>query len=195
MTNRNDFEVLSTIIKSRRSIFPPVFSEEIIADKLIVKILENANWAPNHKKTEPWRFHVIGGASRNKLSELAGDWYQKNFTGDAYKEVKHKKIKSNPIKSSHVIALCVQYDPEERVPQWEEEAAVSCAIQNLWLSVSAAGLGGYWSSPKYIGIMCEMLDMKEGESCIGLFYLGIPQDGFSSESSRGPIEDKVTWYR
>lgn len=33
-------------------------------------------------------------------------------------------------------------------PEWEEEAAVACAVQNLHLAVAAhtGGLCGYWSS-------------------------------------------------
>ncbi|MFT6809819.1 MAG: nitroreductase, partial [Saprospiraceae bacterium] len=97
--------------------------------------------------------------------------------------------------SSHIIAICVQRDGQDRVPQWEEEAAVACAVQNLWLSASSLGMGGYWSTPKYLEVLKEFLELSEGEYCVGLFYLGIPQEGYVAKSSRNPIADKVKWYR
>ena len=188
-------EVLNKVIRGRRSIFPPVFSDKRIDDEIIDDILENANWAPTHKLTEPWRFHVITDESRSQLSQLAGTWYQKNVLGDNFKVKKHEKIMRNPMISSHIIAICVQRDAQERIPQWEEEASVACAVQNLWLSVTSVGLGGYWSTPKYLEILKEMLDFNVGEYCVGLFYLGIPQEGYQAQSKRTPIREKVKWYR
>lgn len=193
MTSHSRLEVLTHIIKERRSIFPPVFSDMPIADDLILLILENANWAPTHKKTEPWRFHVITGQSSQRLSQVAGQWYEDNMT-DNYSSKKHEKIMYNPIKSSHVIAISMQRDPQERIPQWEEVAAVSCAVQNLWLSATAAGIGGYWSTPQYLSIMHKVIEMKEGEHCMGLFFLGIPIAGYEGKSTRTPIQEKVKWY-
>ncbi|MFT6808303.1 MAG: nitroreductase, partial [Saprospiraceae bacterium] len=139
MSEKQPSDVLNEIIQGRRSVFPPAFSGKRIEDEFICQILENANWAPTHKMTEPWRFHVITDDSRTQLSELAGDWYQKNITGHAYSSKKHEKTMRNPMLSSHIIAICVQRDGQDRVPQWEEEAAVACAVQNLWLSASSLG--------------------------------------------------------
>jgi len=33
-------------------------------------MLEAARWAPTHKKTEPWRFVVLGGAAKTEFQEL-----------------------------------------------------------------------------------------------------------------------------
>jgi len=191
--NRN--KVLNEIIRNRRSIFPPAFSGERIDDNLISQILENANWAPTHKMTEPWRFHVMTKGGLNTLSEFAGDWYKRNITGDAFVPKKYEKTKRNPLISSHVIAICMQRDPQGRVPKWEEESAVACAVQNLWLSVTSLGLGGYWSTPKYVSELDQVLEFNEGEYCMGLFYLGVPLQGYEAKSTRTPIAEKVKWYR
>ncbi len=195
MPNQSTSAILTEIIRNRRSVFPPAFSDKRISDTLIEEILENANWAPTHKMTEPWRFHVITDQGRTRLSELAGAWYKDHMLGEAFKVKKLEKIMRNPLLSSHIIAICVQRDSEERIPQWEEEAAVACAVQNLWLSVTASGLGGYWSTPKYVEALKPLLDLNEGEYCIGLFYLGIPQDGYVARSTRTSISKKVKWYR
>ena len=53
--------MISEIIKSRRSVFPAQYNNEPIDREEIMKILEAANWAPTHRRTEPWRFKVIQG--------------------------------------------------------------------------------------------------------------------------------------
>jgi len=70
------FEQLSIIIRDRRSIFPAQFIDEPISEDTIGLILENANWAPTHKKTEPWRFHIIMGDSLTELGFYLGDKYK-----------------------------------------------------------------------------------------------------------------------
>ncbi len=195
MSVENDYKVLLQIIRNRRSVYPLMFSDERVEDDTVLELLDQANWAPNHKKTEPWRFHVLSGGAKDMLGKKAGEWYVNNHNGDAYSAVKHKKIMSNPLRASHVIAICMTRDPEGRLPQWHEEAAVACAVQNLWLAVSAKGLGGFWSTPPFVSIVEELIDMEDGEHCMGMFYLGVPQPDLHLEASRGAIQDKVKWYR
>ena len=42
------------VIKSRRTITPKDFNGGKLSQKELEVILEAANWAPTHKKTEPW---------------------------------------------------------------------------------------------------------------------------------------------
>lgn len=187
---------LSKVIHKRRSIFPATYTGESVDDDLICQILENANQAPSHRHTEPWRFHVITGAALKSLADFFQATYKEQMTGDQFKERKYKKLKANPIKSSHVIILNMQRDPEESVPEWEEIAAVSCAIQNIYLSVTAAGLGGYWSSPKMmIEHMHHHIDLAEGERCLGFFYIGVPIEDLKLSVVKKPLDHKLRWYR
>ena len=186
---------INQVIRNRRSIFPPMYSGERIEDMVVEELLENANWAPNHRKTEPWRFHVITDDYRQVLSGFAADWYEANITGDHYSEIKHKKVRKAALLSSHIIVITMQRDPEASVPEWEEEAAVACAVQNLWLTAHAQGIGGYWSTPKYIHVIDQVIQLEEREKCLGLFYLGIPRDDISLSVERGPVEEKTKWYR
>lgn len=68
-------EQFNSIIKNRRSIYPYQYSKgEVIPDHIIWQILENANRAPNHKQTEPWRFTVFAGDGLKVLRELTGKY-------------------------------------------------------------------------------------------------------------------------
>lgn len=53
-------EFALALIQSRRSIFPKHMTGDAVSQKSIMKMLEAANWAPTHGRTEPWRFVVLG---------------------------------------------------------------------------------------------------------------------------------------
>ena len=48
-----EIEILSRIIKRRRSIFPVSYTNQEVPVKVIQQILESANYAPTHKLTQP----------------------------------------------------------------------------------------------------------------------------------------------
>lgn len=178
------------LIKNRRSVFPAQYNNAPISKADIEELLEAANWAPNHKKTEPWRFKVLQGASKDKLGTFLVEKYRQ--IEESPKDFKCKKLMANPKRSSAVIAICMQRDPKESLPEWEEIAAVAMAVQNMWLLCAEKGIGSYWSSPGLIKYMDEFFDLAKGEKCLGFFYMGY-YDGELPEVSRRPIEDKVTW--
>lgn len=190
-----DLKAISQLIKERRSTFTPMFTGDRIDDDIINQILENANWAPTHRKTEPWRFYVICDDAKLRLSEYQRDYYISNTPHEKQNDIKLRKTVNNALKSSHIIALVLHRDPEERIPEWEELAALSCAVQNMWLSVTAAELGCYWSTPKSALEATSFLNLKEDEKCYGWFYIGIPQQGLNQKSERGDVSEKVNWIR
>ena len=184
---------ITKIIRDRRSIFPPMYTGEVIEDSVLWEILENANWAPNHRKTEPWFFVVL---TQDKIADFCAygaDWYQKYTPEESFSEIKLKKIKTKALSASHIIAICMKRDDMKRVPQWEEEAAVACAVQNMWLTASALGLGAYWSTPGYAIQGNEFFGLGKGEKCLGLFYLGIPKPDLDLSATRIDIRKKVRW--
>jgi nitroreductase len=178
------------IIKNRRAIFPVQYNNRPISKSDIGKILEAANWAPTHKKTEPWRFKVLLGKSKEDLGIFLSTKYEE--VEDKPKQVKINKLMYNPTKSAAVIAICMQRDPNESIPEWEEVAAVSMAVQNMWLCCTELGIGCYWSSPGLIKYMDGFFDLADGEKCLGFLYMG-HFEGDSPEGMRTPIEDKVVW--
>ena len=187
------FKILSDIIKKRRSIFPPSFEKREIEDETIIKILENANCAPSHRKTEPWRYKIFKGDALVKLADFLSDQYKKNTPADLFSEFKYNKTRKKVLISPCIIAICMQRDPKESVPEWEELCAVACSVQNLWLSSSALGIGGYWSSPKSIENMGELISLNPGEKCIGIFYMGYTENGAFESDQIGPISQKLDW--
>ncbi|HLY71921.1 MAG TPA: nitroreductase family protein, partial [Puia sp.] len=70
MINENVFDTvqLNLLFQKRRSVFPEQYvAGKKIPDEIVMQLLENANWAPTHKLTEPWRFVVFSGEGLKKL--------------------------------------------------------------------------------------------------------------------------------
>jgi len=184
---------IDDIIRNRKSIFPGAYEDRPVEKEVLLKIMENANWAPSHKKTEPWRFKVFTGDARTTLSEYLGAHYKKNTPAESFSELKYSKAAEKPLLSGAVIAICMQRHEESNLPEWEEIAAVACAVQNMWLTCAAYGIGSYWSSPSAILNANEFLGLSDGERCLGLFYLGYEKTQPVTERKRGPVEDKIVW--
>lgn len=186
---------ISELIQSRRAVFPKFYIPGKPIDKAIIEqLLENANWAPTHKRTEPWRFRVFHSeASRQKLSDYLSEFYKKNTLEELFSEEKMKGAGANPLRAGAVIAIVLRPDPAANLPEFEEIASVAMAVQNMWLSCAAIGLGSYWSTPRAALEANEFLNLEAGERCLGLFYMAWHEMPADVQGKRGEVVEKTTW--
>jgi nitroreductase len=182
------------LVRSRRSTFPDQFAKDKkVDDSIIREILINATWAPNHGKAEPWHFTVFTGEGLQKLAEFQSELY-KETTPDNFKEATYIKLQQQPLKASHVIAIGMKKTPNKNIPEVEDVAAVSCAVENIYLSVTAYGLGGYWTTGgvTYRPQAKAFFGLGDEDKLLGFFYIGevaLPSTG----GTRATIEEKSTW--
>jgi nitroreductase len=147
---RFNLSEINELIRSRRTIYPEQFSDRKVHKEQIELLLNNAQWAPTHGNTQPWRFQVFMEEGRKKLSTFLGQTYLELTPEDQHNDAKLVKMLRRPLLSSAVIAVCMKRQESEKIPEIEEIEAVACAVQNLHLSCTAYGLGGFWSTPKLI---------------------------------------------
>ncbi len=185
---------ITELIRSRRTIYPEQFSDRKVHKEQIELMLNNAIWAPTHGNTQPWRFKVFMDEGRQKLSDFLGKTYIELTPVDKQDDMKLAKMITRPLKSSAIIAICMERQPEEKILEIEEIEAVACAVQNLHLTCSAYGLGGFWATPKliYNSKMNEFLGLNEKDKCLGLFYIGYPSIEWP-KAHRKPIEYVTEW--
>jgi nitroreductase len=190
--------IITEVIRSRRSIKPfDMDASRAVDEALILELLENANHAPTHGLTEPWRFHLFTGDSRRTLAETMARLYRETTLEAEFREDKMRKMSENPLLAGAVIVLGMARRGGAKIPELEEIEAVACAVQNLALSVTASGLAGYWSSPPlvYTRQFADWLGLGPEDRCLGLFYLGWPKPGFTMpKASRKPVAEKITWH-
>lgn len=183
--------MISDIIQSRRAVFPAQYNNQNITKEEIERLLEAAHWAPTHKRTEPWRFKVLLGESQRLLANFLAEKYKE--TTENFSDFKYEKLLNNPVKAGCIIAICMQRDPNDSVPEWEEVAATSMAVQNMWLLAHEMKIGAYWSSPGSIKYMDSFFDLNTGERCLGFFYLGKYDGELIQGVRKSTIEERTTW--
>lgn len=191
-----DFEQINNLIQSRRSVFPKDYVQgKAVDDRIVNQILENANWAPTHKLTEPWRFVVFSGNGLKKLANFQGECYKTVTTKDGtFKEERYKNLLTKPMQSSHIIAVGMKRDKEKKIREVEELGAVFCAIQNMHLTATAYGVGCYLSTGgiTYFDEAKSFFGLDEEDRLIGFLNLGVIESELKP-GKRKPIDEKVEW--
>ncbi|MEM7144076.1 MAG: nitroreductase [Verrucomicrobiota bacterium] len=192
-------DTVNAIIRHRRTIKPALVDPTTpIPAPLLNDILENANWAPTHGMTEPWRFHLFQGPARQRLADSLQAIYRETTPKENFRPDKLEKLGANPLLAPLVIAIVMHRQNIEKISELDEIAAVACAVQNMHLTAAAAGLAAFWSSPPILATpqMNAFLNLESKDKVLGLFYLGWPKDQSAwPESTRHPIEEKLTWHK
>lgn len=187
----NSIDTINQIIRTRRSIFPPEYIDKEIPRDVIETIVANANFAPTHRLTQPWRFTIFRGTGLTKLADFLGETYRSQTTPETFSEAKYDGTRNKVLKSSCVIAINMELHPE-KVPEWEELAAVACAVENMWLTATALEVGAYWSTPGNLTALEQFLQLEPNQKCVGLFFMGYHQ-AKEKPAVRKPIDEKLTW--
>lgn len=187
---------ISELIRRRRTVKPKQFSDRPIEESVVLELLEDANWAPTHGMTEPWRFNVFIGVARQRLAQFLAATYKEITPEDQFKPNKYEGMSKNAMFAPVVIAIGMKRQETEKISELDEIQAVACAVQNLHLSAASRGLGGFWST-NVAAISDKMRDytgLGPKDRALGLFYLGYPDCDWPS-GTRQPIDLKTTWHR
>ena len=167
-----------------------------IAQTDLEAILENANWAPSHGLTEPWRFRVYRGAGRETLAKALGDLYERLVPDELKKPGKADKLREMPLLAPTVIVVWMERQKLQKITEFDELLAVACSVQNMHLTATSRRLAAFWSTPPFIHHpeMNEWMGIDPADRCLGIFYLGHPSDTSSWPTGRRrSIDEKVEW--
>ncbi len=186
---------ITELIRNRRTIYPEQFSNRKVQKEQIELILNNAIWAPTHGNTQPWRFKVFMEEGRQILADFLGKTYLKLTPKEKQNDKKLAMLLTRPLKASAVVAVWMKRQEEEIIKEIEEIEAVACAIQNMHLTCTAYGLGGFWASPPliYSKEMNEFLGIGDKDKCLALFYIGYPDLEEWPKAHRKPLEYNTEW--
>lgn len=122
--------------------------------------------------------------------------YKQLTPEEKFSSDKCDRLKSNVLKSSHVIVVCLQRQKSENIPEIEEVEAVACGVQNMALTATAYGICSFWGSGgvTYTQELKEFLGLTEKDRCLGYFYLGYSENP-ATQSQRKSIQEKVAWHK
>lgn len=188
---------ISENIRNRRSIYGDQYIHGDLPDKLLAEILINATWAPNHKMTEPWRFIVLKGKYFKEYGEYLANYYKDSYAKELSSEELNKKLmflRNYPLNAVCMIGIVLVRNTKINLPEWEEIAAISSAVQNMALTCTAHNIGTYWSTKNVAIDYVTEFGLAENEKSLGLLFLGYyPDDLKISKKKRTPISKKVIY--
>jgi nitroreductase len=165
---------------------------------LIQRILESAVHAPNHKITEPWRFHVFTGKGRGDLARARAEMARLQAEAEGEDEEmaagRISRERKKAFRAPVVIAVICEAGRDE-VETLENYAACAAAVQNMLLTAHALGLGAMWRTGPvaYHEHMRKFFDLEEGDRIAGYLYVGYPDMG-ERPRRRQPVSEKTVWH-
>lgn len=184
------------LIFKRRTIKPMQMTGEIIPKQDLEQILLAATMAPNHKLSQPWRFTILSGAAKTDFSNWAIQLHQKKYPNSTEFESQSTRLNLVAAKSSHLIAIHMKPKTGANLPEWEEIAAVSAAVQNLHLAAESLGYSGIWSTsfPTFETETRDLFGLQdEKELFMGFFFIGVPSQRPEQAPKRQPIDQVCVW--
>ena len=162
-------EHVTELIHARRtSMF--VDKNREVPEPLVARLCGLATWAPNHKKTWPWRFALFSGKGRRRLGEtMVADMIDADF-GD---QVKRDKTAVKYLRTPATLVVGAAAHDNEML-HIENRHSVAAGIENLLLGATAAGLASFWSTPalRHPPSVLELCDFEPDVQLVGIIYLG-----------------------
>ncbi len=193
LTIKEQATLVTDVIRQRRSVYADAFLDKEIPDALIEELIVNATWAPTYYQTEPWRFVVLRGRHRARLGAHLLAYYQQQWTVEQFPPSRYEAVRIYA-QHSTMVAILFKRHPKVRVKEWEELAAVACAVQNLWLSCAAHGLGGYWDSTDgTVDYIQQLGVLGDNERSLCIFHMGYPDDQPAPKRRRKLLRKKLSW--
>jgi len=182
---------LSEAIENRRSV--KRFTERPMTREDLEPLLAAATLAPNHRMTQPWRFHVLGPEARHAYGLALGNRKAKKIEDPeaANRMRENVAAEHRALPCMLVVAMVVNENAEIRE---EDYAAVMMAIENLALTAVGRGLGTHIKS----GAIMEdpaaraAAGVPEGERIVAVLNIGEPAETPAAKK-REPASAFTTW--
>jgi nitroreductase len=163
------FEQLAELVRARRTSMI-VDQQREVPVEVVTELCALATWAPNHKKTWPWRFALFTGAGRGRLGDTMADEMDAADFGD---HAKRLKTRTKYLRTPAVLAVgCAPHANE--MLHAENRDAVAAGIQNLLLGATTLGLASFWSTPALpqAANVLELCGFEPTDRLVAMIYLG-----------------------
>jgi nicotinate-nucleotide--dimethylbenzimidazole phosphoribosyltransferase len=180
--DRDTRRALQEVIESRRDIRR--FRPDPVPEELIERLLTAAHHAPSVGLSQPWRFVVVReAATRAEVRAIAQRerWRQAprfDERTSAFLDQKVEGVLEAPV---GICVCCVPPAPGAEVlgratiPQ-TDIYSTACAVQNLWLTARAEGLGVGWVSFYRPAELREVLGIPDHVEPLAWLCVGWPDE-------------------
>lgn len=172
--------------------------QDPVPRELVEKILESAVHAPNHKLTEPWRFHVFIGKGRGEFARARAELARLQARAEGEEEEfaagRISRERKKAFRAPVVIAV-ISKGGRDEVETLENYAACAAAVQNMQLAAHSLGLATIWRTGTfaYHPYMRDFFELEENDKIAAYLYLGYP-DMSERPRRREPASSKTVWH-
>jgi nitroreductase len=172
--------------------------QDPVPRELMEKILESAVHAPNHKLTEPWRFHVFIGKGRGEFARARAELARLQARAEGEEEEfaagRISRERKKAFRAPVVIAV-ISKGGRDEVETLENYAACAAAVQNMQLAAHSLGLATIWRTGTfaYHPYMRDFFELEEKDKIAAYLYLGYP-DMSERPRRREPASSKTVWH-
>jgi nitroreductase len=187
---------ITQAIQSRRSV--GIVKPDPVPRELVEKVLESAVHAPNHKITEPWRFHVFSGKGRGEFARARAELARLQAEAEGEEEEfvagRISRERKKAFRAPVVIAV-ISGAGRDEVETLENYAACAAAVQNMQLTAHSLGLATIWRTGPvaYHPYMRDFFGLEDGDNIVAYLYLGYPDMG-ERPRRREPAASKTIWH-
>ncbi|SDO24511.1 Nitroreductase [Methylobacterium phyllostachyos] len=180
------------LLKTRRSVPPPLLDEPGPDRAQLDTILAAASRVPDHGKLAPWRFLVITGAARERV----GETIVAAFAADN-PEATPERLAQERGRLTHaptVVAVVSRAGPHVKIPEWEQVLSVGAATMNLVIAANAAGFATSWLTEwfAYDRRVLDALGLAPSEKLAGFVHIGRARE-VPSDRPRPALDEIVTY--
>jgi nitroreductase len=145
--------------------------QDPVPRELVEKILESAVHAPNHKMTEPWRFHVFIGKGRGEFARARAELARLQARAEGEEEEfaagRISRERKKAFRAPVVIAV-ISKGGRDEVETLENYAACAAAVQNMQLTAHSLGLATIWRTGTfaYHPYMRDFFELEENDKIV-----------------------------
>jgi nitroreductase len=169
MTSPVSYEDFARLVRDRRTSLIVDRTREV-DPAIVAELCGLVTWAPNHKKTWPWRFALFTGEGRSRLgASMVDDMIAASF-GD---EGKLAKTATKYTRTPAVLVVAAAAHDNDMLDA-ENRDAVAAGIQNLLLGATTLGLASFWSTPALTQppTVLDLCGFEPTDRLVGMIYLG-----------------------
>ena len=160
------------LLKTRRSVPPPLLDAPGPDRAQIDTILTAASRVPDHGKLAPWRFIVIAGEARARVGETIAATFAADNPDAAPDRLalERARLTHAPV----AIAVVSRAGPHVKIPEWEQVLSAGAATMNLVIAANAAGFATAWLTEwfAYDRRVLDALGLAPTEKLAGFVHIG-----------------------
>ena len=202
-------QALRDVVDARRDIRR--YRPDPVPAQLLEQVLTAGHHAPSVGHSQPWRFIVVQEqATRDRAAHLADRArlaQAEHLTEDRAARLLDLKLEGLREAPVGIVVACDRRTPANGVlgrATFPDSDLWSCAtaIQNMWLTARALGLGMGWVTLFEPADLAGLLDLPDGVETLGWMCLGWPDERPNSPgleraawSQRTPLQDVVIHER